>query len=135
MTNDELKKKIVEILCKVWIELVPCTAERKFEHAADALIAAGIGDVSKWKSYAKVHRIVITKDDKIKQLYSDEEVDKIVIERAEYKHRAEVAEMALFSLVHEMYEHDIRPMCDEKFFIESRLIEAEKEIAEEGKDG
>ena len=95
MTNDELKKKIVEILCKVWIEPVPCTAERKFEHAADALIAAGIGDVSKWKAYAKVHRIVITKDDKIKQLYSDEEVDKIVIERAEYKHRAEVAEMAL----------------------------------------
>ena len=46
MTNDELKKKIVEILCKVWIEPVPCTAERKFEHAADALIAAGIGDTS-----------------------------------------------------------------------------------------
>lgn len=45
MTNDELKKKIVEILCKVWIEPVPCTAERKFEHVADALIAAGIGDV------------------------------------------------------------------------------------------
>lgn len=95
MKNEEIKKKIVEILCKVWIETVPFTAERKFEHAAEALIAAGIGDVSKWKAYAKVHRIVITKDDKIKQLYSDEEVDKIVIERAEYKHRAEVAERAL----------------------------------------
>lgn len=134
MNNEELKKKIIEIINNAWAAPVPCTAEQKFERIADALIAAGIGDVSKWKAYAKVHRIVITKDEKIKQLYSDEEVDKIVIERAEYKHRAEVAERALFSLVHEMYEHDIRPMCDEKFFIESRLIEAEKEIAEEGKD-
>lgn len=50
------------------------------------------------------------------------------------KNRAEVAERALSSLVHEMYEHDIRPMCDKKFFIESRLIEAEKELAEDGKD-
>ena len=135
MTNDELKKKIVEILCKVWIEPVPCTAERKFERIADALIAAGIGDVSEWKAYAKVHRIVITKDDKIKQLYSDEEVDKIVNERAEYKHRAEVAEKAFSKLVHEMYENDIRPMCDEKFFMESRLKDAEKELVGEKKDG
>ena len=30
-----------------------------------------------------------------------------------------------------MYEHGIRPMCDEKFFVESRLKDAEKEIAEE----
>lgn len=51
----------------------------------------------------------------------------------EAEHRAEVAERALSSLVHEMYEHCIRPMCDEKFFIESRLKEAEKELAEERK--
>ena len=61
-------------------------------------------------------------------------MEQIVKERSEYKRRAERAEKALSSLVHEMYEHDIRPMCDEKFFIESRLIEAEKELVEEEKD-
>ena len=50
------------------------------------------------------------------------------------KHRAEEAERALSCLVHEMYEHGIRPMCDEKFFIESRLKEAEKELSEERND-
>ena len=145
MTNDELKKKIVEILCKVWIEPVPCTAERKFEHAADALIAAGIGDVSKWKAYAKVHRIVITKDDKIKQLYSDEEVDKIVIERAEYKHRAEVAEMALKKFAENITCEDcpffsdcassekMEDLMHSNYCFAEYLKQAEKELAEEGK--
>lgn len=48
--------------------------------------------------------------------------------------RAEVAERAFSKLVHEMYEHGIRPMCDEKFFVESRLKDAEKELAEEEED-
>ena len=47
--------------------------------------------------------------------------------------RAEAAERAFSKLVHEMYEHGIRPMCDEKFFVESRLEEAKKEPAEEKK--
>lgn len=135
MTNDELKKKIVEILCKVWIEPVPCTAERKFEHAADALIAAGIGDVSKWKAYAKAHRIVITKDDKIKQLYSDEEVDKIVIERAEYKHRAEVAERALQYACKSILKDRNDTERRVRAYFNAYLERAEKELAEEGKDG
>ena len=144
MNNEELKKKIADIIyhtgctgacCECYYSKVSdadtyCKALLK----ADALVAAGIGDVGEWKAYSKVHRIVITKDDKIKQLYSDEEVDKIVSERAEFKHRAAVAERALSCLVHEMYEHGIRPMCDEKFFIESRLKEAEKDLAEEGED-
>lgn len=109
MTNDELKKKIVDtmhpILKRTRVScneenacehcLFPCEVDRIADRLADVLIAAGIGDVSKWKAYAKVHRIVITKDDKIKQLYSDEEVDKIVSERAEYKRRAEIAERAI----------------------------------------
>ena len=45
--------------------------------------------------------------------------------------RAEAAERAFSKLVHEMYEHGIRPMCDEKFFVESRLKDSEKELAEE----
>ena len=50
------------------------------------------------------------------------------------KHRAARAERAFSKLVHEMYEHGIRPMCDEKFFVESRLKDAEKELAEEWND-
>lgn len=49
MTNEELRTKIVEIMSKTWEEPVPCTAERKFESIADALIAAGIGDVKETK--------------------------------------------------------------------------------------
>ena len=51
----------------------------------------------------------------------------------EAEHRALVAEKAFSKLVHEMYENDIRPMCDEKFFMESRLKDAEKELTEEEK--
>lgn len=42
MNNDELKKKIVDIMSKAWAEPVPCTPERKFECIADALIEAGL---------------------------------------------------------------------------------------------
>lgn len=38
MTNEEIKKKIVKIISQTWEESVPCTAERKFESIADALI-------------------------------------------------------------------------------------------------
>lgn len=41
MTNEELKEKIVEIISQTWREPVPCTAERKFESIADALIKEG----------------------------------------------------------------------------------------------
>lgn len=123
MNNEELKKKIKEILRKRMTELlgschtdeIPLTEEGAeailfyADEFADALIAAGIGDL-------KEHRIFAGKDGSIKQLYSGEEVEKIVKERKElkdelrskveyiheqdevikeYKHRAEVAERAL----------------------------------------
>lgn len=138
MTNDEPKKKIVDTIMQIKGYFV-----LQAEQIADALIAAGIGDVSKWKAYAKVHRIVITKDDKIKQLYSDEEVDKIVIERVEYKHRAEVAEMALRMsisfLTCRACQAFLYGPCDtdargDERCINNFLKQAEKELAEEGKD-
>lgn len=153
MTNDELKKKIVKVLQELraskpivpndyGLQIISCTTDREI---ADSLIAAGIGDVSELKKHRVVAEYSIIPEDgnayvlpntpiRVKQLYSGEEVEQIVKERSEYKRRAERAEKALSSLVHEMYEHDIRPMCDEKFFIESRLIEAEKELVEEEKD-
>ena len=49
MNNEELKKKIAEIVWKAWEEPVPFTAERKFERIADALIAAGLTFDGEWK--------------------------------------------------------------------------------------
>ena len=146
MNNDELKKRIVEILFPIlkrsrvscnevnaceqcWFL---CEVARLADSLADALIAAGIGDVGEWKAYSKVHRIIITKDDKIKQLYSDEEVDKIVSERAEFKHRAAVAERA-FDLILKQ-EKDLRcihsftncdkncELCWEEYFSKQKLL-------------
>lgn len=77
----------------------------KVSECVDALIAAGIGDVSELKKHrVVVEKSLIPEDDNayvlpnipptVKQLYSGEEVEKIVKERDEYKHRAQVAEKA-----------------------------------------
>ena len=112
MTNEELKKKIVEILDNN-IRWQPyyyisrgIVYEDDLKNIADALIAAGIGDVSELKKHrVVVEKSLIPEDDNayglpnisptVKQLYSGEEVEQIVKEREEYKHRAEVAERAL----------------------------------------
>lgn len=57
------------------------------EMLADALIAAGIGDVTAWKERAEKHRVIALPGGRIKQLYSDEEVEQIVKERDELKER------------------------------------------------
>lgn len=93
MNNEELKKKICEIIAPY------VSACGEDERIADALIAAGIGDV-------KRHRVFVSKDGKeVKQLYNGEEVEKIVKERDEYKLRAEVAESEL-----ERYTVLIKPL-------------------------
>ena len=48
MNNDELKKKICDIIAPY------VSAWGDDERIADALIAAGIGDVSEWKHRAEV---------------------------------------------------------------------------------
>ena len=104
---------------------------------ADALIAAGIGDL-------KEHRIFAGKDGSIKQLYSGEEVEKIVKERKElkdelrskveyiheqdevvkeYKHRAEVAEREL-----ERYTVLIKPLEAEKARLNHLAARAERAL-------
>ena len=116
MTNEELKKKICDIIAPY------VSAYGDDERIADALIVAGIGDVSELKK----HRVQIMKDGTIQQFYSGKEVEQIVKERAEYKHRALVAEKAL-KIATELGE-----LCAP---VEDYIKQAEKEFAEEGKDG
>lgn len=119
---------------------------------ADALIAAGIGDVSELKKHrVVVEKSLIPEDDNayvlpnipptVKQLYSGEEVEQIVKKREEYKHRAEVAERALKKLA-SFFAHNAKFLKDErekeryqKTIFDDWINQAEEELAEEGKDG
>ena len=97
MTNEELKKKIIEIVLDTeitGIKVRNITGGISMAKAiADALIAAGIGDVSEYKEKLKLHRVFVRKDGgDVKVLYGNKEVDEIVKEREEYKHRAEKEE-------------------------------------------
>ena len=96
MTNEELKKKIAQIIAdyfcpqgnehkKLWGDDRLCYSKMNFAECewvtecTDALIAAGIGDV-------KRHRVFVSKDGKeVKQFYIGEEVENIVKERNELK--------------------------------------------------
>ena len=153
MTNDELKKKIVDVLIKVdeYVrnEIIKATEEHKafltgdnqyYYIVADALIEAGIGDVTEWKEKAKKHRVQVLPDGTIKQLYSDEEVEDIARQRDEYKHRAEVAERALCNALNDdsCYFCNKKSPCEcehrdwgSKECITVLLRQAEKELAEE----
>lgn len=163
MNNDELKKKIVNVLESVKLRhyidednkimVTSVIPQYLIQTTADALIAAGLGDL-------KEHRIFAGKDGSIKQLYSGEEVEKIVKERKElkdelrskveyiheqdevikeYKHRAQVAEKALNSacfILAKNYYVDGKEDWAKRgaecatFYRE----QAERELAEDGKD-
>lgn len=144
MTNEELKKKIVEFVLNseiTGIQIRAITGGYSMANSiADALIAAGIGDV-------KTHRVFVSKDGKeVKQLYSGEEVEQIVKERDEYKHRAEVAERALKKFAENITCEDcpffsdcassekMEDLIHSNYCFAEYLRQAEKELAEEGKD-
>lgn len=113
MTKEELKKKMVEIISNAWREVVPCTAERKFETIADALIEAGIGDLETTQKIG-AHATAMA-----------------VLQAAEAEHRAEVAERAL-----KLACKTIAPSYVDtaKLYFEIFVNQAEKELAEERKD-
>lgn len=119
----------------------------------DDIAAEMLQEVEKWEAYNrhiseyKKHRIFIPKavDDGcafesggIKQLYGNEEVEQIVKEREEYKHRAEIAEKAGRIIQREMARvFDIsNPRACELIanIWDLAKKQAEKELAEEGKD-
>lgn len=139
MTNDELKKKIMSIVRSAILEADELPFIETTDNIADALIAAGIGDL-------KEHRIFAGKDGSIKQLYSGEEVEQIVKERDEYKHRAEVAERALKRFAENISCEDcpffsdcsslekMKDFVHPNYCFAEYLRQAEKELAEERKD-
>lgn len=118
MTDEELKKKICKIIADNYLpKEMPDRLEDyklyRFERAADALIAAGIGDVKEAEAEANRYEM----------LYKMQSRDMVLAERKthEAEHRAEVYYDALLSAA---AYGDTPP----EYYIE----QAEKELAEEG---
>ena len=126
MSEQELRGKIVKILeeYKEWFieeDYKRDIAKIDYKGIADVLIENGIGDVSELKK----HRVQIMKDGTIQQLYSGEEVEQIVKERDEYKHRTEVAEKALQTA------DELGELCGKK---EDYIQQAEKQLEGGGEE-
>ena len=117
MTNEELKKKICDIIA------LYVSAYGDDERIADALIAAGIGDVKDLQ--VQVDSLEIT-NIALQAGYDDAENDRLywVNKYKEAEHRADVAERAL-KIADELGE-----LCGRK---EDYVQQAEKELAEGAK--
>ena len=125
MNNEELKKKIWKTILDT-IYNYPDDAQHYNHwlfHVADALIAAGIGDVKESENKATAAELVA-------QAAASTAIKKI----AEWKHRAEVAEKALKHAVNVYIAHT-ETSSKKKWWYKYFLREAEKELAEEEKDG
>lgn len=140
MTNDELKKKIAQIIADyfcpqgnrhkvLWGDDRLCYSKMNFAECervtecTDALIAAGIGYVKDLQ--AEVDVLEIT-NIALQAGYDDAEKDRLywVNKYKEAEHRAELLERALYIAA-----------CDSLDYTYDDFIEqAKKELAEEGKD-
>ena len=173
MTEQEInKKRIVAILSGFKVtgydeknnELFKKDIPKELiENIADVLIAEGLCFMNKHRIFVENAPIPTTCVDDtfflvpntpptIKQLYGDEEVEQIVRERDEYKHRAEVAERALRRKCESeadstcpydekserCKECSEKRLCSTEYatqcFYEKALQQAEKELREERKD-
>lgn len=151
MNNEELKKKIVEVLkpviragniscneenaCKkCWF---PCEIERTAGRLADALIAAKIGDVKDLQAQVDVLEIT---NIALQAGYDDAEKDRLywVDKYKEAEHRAEVAEKAGRIIQRDMarvFDISNPRVCELIANIwDLAKKQAEKELSEEGKD-
>lgn len=105
MNNEELKKKIENIVAMAILEADELPFVETAEYVADALIAAGIGDV------------------KTVQHISASATALAVLDAAKAEHRAEVAELVVKNL-NDIFTFDYQTVFEQ----------AEKELAEERKD-
>lgn len=149
MTEQELKDTIVEHIvrlnnvCRTKVVCKDCKYadyDRCTEYAiADALIAAGIGDVKSWK--------ISDADKELSSINYYCEMREWKDKCKEAEHRADVAERALYNACCEQNKHwcvqcnsfaecdTSNEMCIEaKKHAEELIKQAEKELAEEGKD-
>lgn len=123
MDNEELKKKIIDVLrdnIEYEVNTYPddnyTEVVVKYEALADALVAAGIGDVSKWETLCKVLH------------------EQMMENMREERHRAEVAERALLiacvNLIKDE-EDNVNMELLARVVYTNYLRKAEKELAEE----
>lgn len=133
MNNDELKKKIADIIYHTGCTGACCECDYSKHSDADtyckamlkasALIAAGIGDVKENENRARAAELV-----------AKTVTDKAIRKYKEMKHRAEVAERALRNAVKFMEPYtsvaEDNPATIEECY-KAFLIEAEKELSEE----
>lgn len=145
MNNDELKKKIVDILSDN-IRWVPyyfisrgIVYEDDLKNIADALIEAGIGDVkeAERKSFVFKNELAFTiHRARAAELVAKTAAETGILKYEEMKHRAEVAERALGNAVEFMEPYtsvaEDNPSTVEECY-KVFLIEAEKELSEEEK--
>ena len=148
MTNEELKNKIVDIArisFKKCSEFPTCTGCEYFgkskyclyENIADALIAAGIGDVKDLQAQVDVLEIT---NIALQAGYDDAEKDRLywVDKYKEAEHRAEVAEKAGRIIQRDMarvFDISNPRVCELIANIwDLAKKQAEKELAEEWKD-
>lgn len=157
MNNDELKKKIADIIYHTGCTGACCECDYSKHSDADtyckamlkasALIEAGIGDVKEAECRARAAELV-----------AKTAAETGILKYEEMKHRAEVAERALEKATELAYEYrteadtlscsscpmfeEIFPKCSErglyvdcsKRWKEEIMQQAEKELLEEGKD-
>lgn len=150
LTNDELKNKIVKVLQELraskpivpndyGLQIISCTTDREI---ADALIAAGIGDVKDLQAQVDVLEIT---NIALQAGYDDAEKDRLywVDKYKEAEHRVEVVEHALRKFSVRIAckncpfseECNITPDRTNDYYdcFERYIKQAEKELAEEGK--
>ena len=154
MTNEELKKKIVDIL-KEAMKPIEFGGDREHasevhypteEEIADALIAAGIGDVSCLRKHRMIAEYSLAPDDgnpyiipnvplRVTQLYSGEEVEKMAKERKELKDELRSKFADVMSDIQTIVFPKTKTQVSGKQELYSYYIkQAEKELAEEEKD-
>lgn len=154
MNNEELKRKIIDVLrdnCEYELRYYPDDNYTEvvidYEAIADALIEAGIGDVSSEKAMREFAEAFYREKCAEYDLLNYQ-MQKSEYRIAEAQHRAEAAEKALRNAAPRLKcrgglgkgfckvdKCDYYHCNNDDGCVKSHLEQAEKELAEEGKDG